>query len=387
MDLLQNVVQHYAWGSRTAIPEFLGITPDGTAQAEVWMGAHPSAPSVVLRQGVLRRLDELIAEDPVGELGQDVAHNFGGQLPFLVKLLAAGEPLSLQAHPNRQQAQAGFARENAAGIALDAGNRLYKDANHKPEILCALTDFVGLCGFRPVAATVALLNSLEIPTARRLGDDLSRNGVESVVTGLLHLPPDQRTRVVDEVVARCRMAPSCDEFRWAVQLAEQYPDDVGVVVSLLLNLVHVSPGQALFLGAGNLHAYLGGLGVEVMANSDNVLRGGLTPKHVDVDELLAILDFAPLVHPVMVSRSVGRGVAVFDTPVPDFRLCVHPMDADQHVELNTEGPEIIVCTAGEVTVGDVVLSRGVSAFVASGERYQIQTGSIQGATMHRCTVG
>ena len=124
-----------------------------------------------------------------------------------------------------------------------------------------------------------------------------------------------------------------------------------------------------------------------MANSDNVLRGGLTPKHVDVDELLAILDFAPLVHPVMVSRSVGRGVAVFDTPVPDFRLWVHSMDADQHVELNTEGPEIIVCTDGEVTVGDVVLSRGVSAFVASGERYQIQTGSIQGATVHRCTVG
>ena len=387
MDLLQNVVQHYAWGSRTAIPEFLGITPDGTAQAEVWMGAHPSAPSVVLRQGVLRRLDELIAEDPVGELGQDVAHNFGGQLPFLVKLLAAGEPLSLQAHPNRQQAQAGFARENAAGIALDAGNRLYKDANHKPEILCALTDFVGLCGFRPVAATVALLNSLEIPTARRLGDDLSRNGVESVVTDLLHLPPDQRTRVVDEVAARCRIAPSCDEFSWAVRLSEQYPGDIGVVVSLLLNLVHVSPGQALYLGAGNLHAYLGGLGVEVMANSDNVLRGGLTPKHVDVDELLAILDFAPLVHPVMVSRSVGRGVAVFDTPVPDFRLWVHSMDADQHVELNTEGPEIIVCTDGEVTVGDVVLSRGVSAFVASGERYQIQTGSIQGATVHRCTVG
>ena len=387
MDLLGNVVQHYAWGSRTAIPEFLGIIPDGTPQAEVWMGAHPSAPSLVLRHGVRRRLDEVIAENPVRELGQDVANTFGGRLPFLVKLLAAGEPLSLQAHPNLQQAQAGFARENAADIALDAPNRLYKDANHKPEILCALTDFVGLCGFRTVAATVELLRSLDTPATRRLGHELSRDGVESVVTGLLHLPPDQRSLVVDEVVAGCRLASSCDEFDWALRLSEQYPGDIGVVVSLLLNLVHVSPGQALYLGAGNLHAYLGGLGVEVMANSDNVLRGGLTPKHVDVDELLAVLDFAPLVQPVMASRSVAPGVAVFDTPVPDFRLWIHSIDPGQHVELHSEGPEIIVCTAGEVMVGGVALGRGVSAFVASAERYQLQTGSVQGATVHRCTVG
>ncbi len=387
MDLLHNVVQHYAWGSRTAIPEFLGTTPDGTPQAEVWMGAHPSAPSLVLRHGVQRRLDDVIAENPVGELGQDVAQAFGGRLPFLVKLLAAGEPLSLQAHPNRQQAQAGFARENAAGIALDAPNRLYKDANYKPEILCALTDFVGLCGFRPVAATVALLRSIHTPTAQRLGDELSRDGVESVVTGLLHLHPDQRSHVVDEVVAGCRLASSCDEFTWALRLSEQYPGDIGVVVSLLLNLVHVAPGQALFLGAGNLHAYLGGLGVEVMANSDNVLRGALTPKHVDVDELLAVLDFAPLIQPLMVSRSVGPGVVVFDTPVPDFRLWVHSMDPGQHLEHHCEGPEIIVCTAGEVMVDGVALSRGMSAFVSSEERYQLQTGPVRGATVHRCTVG
>ncbi len=387
MDLLHNVVQHYAWGSHTAIPEFLGISPDGTPQAEVWMGAHPSAPSQILRNGVQRRLDEVIAENPVGELGQNVANAFGGRLPFLMKLLAAGEPLSLQAHPNRQQAEAGFARENAAGIALDAPNRLYRDASHKPEIMCALTNFAGLCGFRPIAATVSLLRSLATPSARRLGDDLARDGLESVVTDLLHLYPDQRIRLVEEVVTGCRLAASRDEFSWAVRLSEQYPGDMGVVVSLLLNLVQVSPGQALYLGAGNLHAYLGGLGVEVMANSDNVLRGGLTPKHVDVDELLAVLDFAPLVEPVMVSRTVGPGLAVFDTPVPDFRLWIHSLEPGQGLELRCEGPTILMCTSGQVIVDGAAMSRGGSAFVTASERCHLQTGSVQGVTVHRCTIG
>ena len=387
MDLLRNAVQRYAWGSPTMLPRFLRVAADGTPQAEMWMGAHPSAPSHVRRNGVDRNLAQVIADDPVAELGAGVAAHFAGRLPFLVKLLAAGEPLSLQAHPTRAQARAGFDRENAAGLPLDSPQRLYRDANHKPEILCALSDFEGLCGFRPVAATVDLLSAIGGRTCVSLAERLTGEGLQAVVTALLHSNAVIRAETVAGVLAACADAPQSPEVGWVLRLAERYPGDIGVVVALLLNLVRLAPGQALYLGPGNLHAYLGGLGVEVMANSDNVLRGGLTPKHVDVDELLAVLDFTPMADPVFLAAEVSPGVEVFDTPAPDFRLWVHTLGAGARVEVVSDGAQILVCTSGEVLLEGVALVRGASAYVRAGEHAAMETTSRGGATVHRCTVG
>ena len=391
MHLLSNTIQRYAWGSLSAIPEFLGVAPDGSPQAELWIGAHPSAPSLV--DG--RRLDRLIADAPSAWLGTAVARRFHHSLPFLVKVLAAGQSLSLQAHPNLAQAQAGFQRENEAAIALDAPARLYRDANHKPEILCALSEFHALCGFRPVETSAALMDDLGTPATRRLAVML-RSGAPSealraTVGYLTHLSASDRADTLAEVIDAC--ADSADgswpnERALAAQLAEAYPGDIGVVVALLLNLVRLDPGQAIYLDAGNLHAYLHGTGVEVMANSDNVLRGGLTPKHVDVDELLSVLDFEPLEHPVATPQHVDAATQVFPTAAPDFRLWVHQL-GETTVAIDPWGPEILLCTQGKAiltrtTGGETLTLRpGAAAIVEAGERYAMSGP----ATVHRTTVG
>ena len=327
MDLLDNVVQPYAWGSRTAIPQLLGRAPDGKPHAELWLGAHPVASSKSLRQGEWRSLQQRIADDERGELGQELAERFH-RLPFLLKVLAADEPLSLQAHPNRQQASEGFAREEAAGIARTAPHRNYKDNNHKPELIVALTPFDALCGFRPVADLVALFDALAVPQlstvsamVREWPDEM---GLHAVFYALLSMPDAERHEVVPAVLQACwrhgeahgRFSAECE---WAQELGRKYPGDVGAVTSLMLNLVRLKPGEGIYLPAGNLHAYLRGVGVEVMASSDNVLRGGLTTKHVDVEELVSVLQYSHGTVPVV--RPVVQGdEEVWLTPAPEFQL-------------------------------------------------------------------
>jgi mannose-6-phosphate isomerase len=255
------VVQHYAWGDPVSIPELLGVPSDGEPWAELWFGTHPGAPSTVDGGAPL----------------SDVA----GELPYLLKVLAAGEALSLQTHPSAEQAARGFAREEAAGIARDAPERTYRDPDAKPELLCALTPFDALCGFRPVAATSALLRRIGAVDLARV---LERDGLRSTVTALYRGEIDTAS-----TVAACQRRDE-PEAQLVRSLAAQYPDDPSVVVTLLLHRVHLRPGEAIFLGPGNLHAYLHGVGVEIMGASDNVVRGGLTVKHVDVDELLDVLD-------------------------------------------------------------------------------------------------
>ena len=357
---LGGVPRDYAWGSTSAIQQLLGLPEDGRPIAELWFGAHPDDPSPV--PGGSGALDALIDSDPDGLLGAPTVERFGPRLPYLVKVLAASQALSIQVHPTREQAAEGFAREDAAGIPRDAADRNYRDANHKPELLCALTPFDALCGFRPVAATLALLAELDVPELDFVADLLRGDDpLRAAFTALLsHEDPEP----VVAAVAR-RVADAADGPLYAARLAAgDAPGDVGVLLTLLLNYVRLEPGEAIYLGAGNVHAYLRGMGVEIMANSDNVLRCGLTPKHVDVPELLKITDFSPLAEPRW--TTVGHR---FDAPVPDFALTA--LDIDEPVGLDDPGPCIVLCTSAQIAVGDVAVPAGHAPFVPAGLRTTI----------------
>lgn len=366
MDRLDNRVQPYAWGSRTAIAELRGApSPSDTPEAELWMGAHPVAPSRT-RDG--RTLLDRIAAAPDAELGRATVAAFGPRLPFLLKVLAAEQPLSLQAHPSIAQAEEGFDREERAGIPRDAAHRSYRDRNHKPELICALSPFVALCGFREVEATRALFSALAVPGLSELSARLP--DLRGAFEWLMTLERGRRETLVRETVDACARVRDAggafaDECSWGARIGALYPGDAGVVGALLLNLVHLAPGEAIYLPAGNLHAYLHGLGVEVMASSDNVLRGGLTPKHVDVAELLRVLDFraGPVakVHPTREGR-----VEVWKTEAREFELSrVHA--SNDEVRICVRAPIIVLCTAGTVTLeddrGSETLGRGESVFV------------------------
>ena len=359
---VEGVARHYAWGSPTAIPQLLGIAPDGTPVAELWFGAHPDDPSPVPALGMT--LDQVIGADPRGVLGPDVAAQFGGRLPFLMKVLAADVALSIQVHPNREQARAGFAAEDARGVPRDAPERNYRDENHKPELLCALTRFEALCGFRPVEQTLAVLDALDIAELRPVRELLAGpDGLRAAFNALLQHPDP--TSMVAAVSERA-LAFDDDALRAARILAGDFPGDIGVVLSLLLNYVQLEPGDAIFLGAGNVHCYLRGTGVEIMANSDNVLRCALTPKHVDIDEVLAITDFTPLAEPRCVVDAEGTYLA----PVPDFRLQSIDLDAYKgSCAMGLPGPHLVLPVESDVDVsfGDerVQIPRGSAAFVGA----------------------
>lgn len=382
MDLLQNPVRTYSWGSRTVIAELLGEeVPSAHPQAELWFGAHPGAPSHLVRDdGARTSLLDAIAADPRGYLGPGRAERWQGRLPFLLKVLAADEPLSLQAHPSAEQAASGFAREDAAGIPLDAPDRNYRDPSHKPELVCALTEFDALVGFRDPAATVALLEALDVPAlagyAELLSGQPDADGLRALFTTWITLPQSVLDALVPALQEGCvRLAGGRHPFaavaRTVLELSERYPGDAGVLAALLLQRVTLAPGEALHLPAGNLHAYLSGAGVEVMANSDNVLRGGLTPKHVDVPELLRVLDFAAPSPPVLTGEPDGAWVR-YDTPAEEFllrRLEAGPDGAE--IPVPGDGPRILLCTAGAVGVrsgeSSTEVKRGAALWLGPAE--------------------
>ncbi|MEU5348271.1 MULTISPECIES: mannose-6-phosphate isomerase, class I [unclassified Streptomyces] len=370
MDRLDNTIRPYAWGSTTAIPRLLGVEPTGEPQAEMWLGAHPGAPSRTPRGP----LTEVIDEAPEKELGRAAVAKFGPRLPFLLKLLAAGAPLSLQVHPDLDQAKEGYEDEERRGVPIDAPHRNYKDANHKPELICALTEFDGLCGFRAPAEAADLLAALEVDSLKPYVDLLHAHPEEAalreVLTAVLSADREQLAATVTEAAAACARlggahAPYAD-------LAHHYPGDPGVIAAMLLNHVRLQPGEALFLGAGVPHAYLNGLGVEIMANSDNVLRCGLTPKHVDVPELLRIVRFEASDPGVLRPEASPDGEEVYATPIDEFRLSRYVLAAGAPVHDLTLGtPQILLCTAGSVQAGEHALGPGRSVFVPAGERAEV----------------
>jgi mannose-6-phosphate isomerase len=376
IDELDNLIQPYAWGSHTAIAGLRGeATPAASPQAELWMGAHPRAPSRLTSSG--ESLSSLIAAAPEASLGADVVARYGPKLPFLLKVLAAETPLSLQAHPSPEQAIEGFNADEAAGIPLDSPLRNYKDRSHKPELLCALTEFWALCGFREPPDTLALLAELELPQLAPLKAQLlhgsPRIALKSAFSSLMLSPADEQRELSLRVAEACQRKTSSRfgaELSWATKLSELYPGDVGVVSALLLNLVRLAPGQAVYLPAGNLHAYLSGMGVEVMASSDNVLRGGLTPKHVNVTELLRVLDFRPLSVPLL-EPTQGGPEHRYQAPAREFELSYFDVDGGE-LRVPVEGAEIWLVTSGNVALAaqarHVTLSSGRSAFVQARSR-------------------
>ncbi|MGV9356834.1 mannose-6-phosphate isomerase, class I [Streptomyces misionensis] len=381
MDRLDNTVRPYAWGSPTAIPRLLGTEPTGEPQAEMWMGAHPGAPSRTARG----TLAEVIDADPERELGKETVSKFGPRLPFLLKILAADAPLSLQVHPDLAQAGEGYADEERRGVPLDAPERNYKDANHKPELICALIEFDGLCGFRPPQRTADLLAALGVDSLKPYVDLLRARpedaALREVLTAILTADRAETARTVAEAAAACARLGG-DHAPYA-ELAHHYPGDPGVLAAMLLNHVRLQPGEALFLGAGVPHAYLSGLGVEIMANSDNVLRCGLTPKHVDVPELLRVVRFEAGDPGVLRPEAAPDGEEVYETPIDEFRLSRHvlPEGGTAH-DLTRDTPQILLCTAGAVRAGEHELGPGQSVFVPAGEKAGISgTGTVFRATV------
>ncbi len=371
------MVRPYAWGSRHAIAELQGRpVPAEGPEAELWMGAHPSAPSGVDRDE--KTLEALIAADPERELGAECAARFGGRLPFLLKVLSAAKALSIQVHPSRAQAESGFAVENARGLPPGDPARNYVDDWPKPELLYALTPFEVAAGLRDPADAARLLRLLAVnqlePLAARLEAAPGSPALGAVLGSVLEWPENRRAELAAAVVAACarlaaggRYAAACAA---AVRVAADHPGDLGVIALLLMRHAVLRPGQAVFLPAGGLHAYLQGTGIELLANSDNVVRAGLTGKHIDVPELLNLVDPEVAV-PILEPRVPAGGVSSFDTPAPEFRLYLVEMAAEA-LTLPGAGPRIALCLEGVAVLcaqsGDrAELHRGESCFASAAD--------------------
>jgi mannose-6-phosphate isomerase len=412
MDLLRPVVRPYPWGTRTAIADLQGRpVPAPGPEAELWMGAHPSAPSGIDRDpGTGTTLDAVIAAAPGRELGAECAARFSGRLPFLLKVLSAEKALSIQVHPSRAQAEAGFAAEDARGLPPGAPGRNYVDDWPKPELLYALTPFEVAAGLRTPADAAAILRALAVdqlqPLIAALQDAADEDVMGAALASVLEWPEPGRAGLVAAVAAACARLAACgaaaggphaDACAAAARVAADHPGDLGVLALLLMRYQVLQPGQAVFMPAGGLHAYLRGTGIELLANSDNVVRSGLTSKHIDVPELLKLLDPSVCV-PVLSPHVLGDGVARFDTPAPEFRLylldlagnsaalpAVSPQSALHAagsesartgaapvLALPGAGPRILLCLDGACVLraasGEALsLNRGDSCFVSAAD--------------------
>lgn len=379
--ILKNIIQKYAWGSHIAIQQLTDTAPSEEPWAELWMGAHPKSPSKVQIDGQWVSLDELIHRFPEKILGKKTAKKFANTLPYLFKVLAAEQPLSIQAHPNAAQAQTGFNRESDAGLDINAPTRNYKDNHHKPECICALTPFTGLKGFRKIDSAVELLERFCPNGLAAEIKDFKKRDLKLFFQSLMELPDQQKATIIHETVNNAKKQATSDlTSQWIIKLYQQYPTDIGVISPLFLNLFYLTPGQALFLTAGELHAYLDGLGIELMANSDNVLRGGLTPKHVDVPELLNILNFAESEIDILRPESVSDCEGTYPGIAEEFELSVIQVsDSRTYVSPKNRSVEILLCTRGNAdlsydsgTVESIHMKKGDSVLIpAAANVYQL----------------
>jgi mannose-6-phosphate isomerase len=368
MELLDSPIRGYAWGSRTAIAVMQARpAPAEHPEAELWMGAHPDSPSTVMRDGDTVGLDDAVTADPIGLLGDDIVARFGPRLPFMLKVLAAATPLSMQAHPDATMAAHRYAQE----ASLPPGERLYTDPYAKPELLVAIDDFDTLCGFRDPALSADEIASLGVsvlaPVVERLRSGAVNARLRGAVDTLLRWPSSER----EDVVAAVVVAAGRRGLDHIAELGKRFPGDMGVVVALLMNHVSLVTDEAIWMPAGNLHAYLRGTGVEVLASSDNVMRGGLTAKRVDVDELTGVLRYDVLADPVVKPVVLGSGVLSWPVPAPEFSLIRATVTPPVPLEFDgvIAGPRIVFCQRGAVVVDDgspASLVSGQGAFGAAG---------------------
>ncbi|MBY4887248.1 mannose-6-phosphate isomerase [Pantoea sp. DY-15] len=372
MQKLNNSLQNYAWGSKTALTELYGIeNPQGLPMAELWMGAHPKSPSNVEVNGEVRSLREVIDADKVAMLGKTVAERFG-ELPFLFKVLCADQPLSIQVHPSKAAAEQGFARENAAGIPLSAAERNYKDANHKPELVYALTPFQAMNGFRELHEIVSMLEPVAgaHPQIAHFLENANEGNLAKLFATLLSLQDDAKSRAIG-VLKSALNAREGEPWQTIKSIATDYPDDSGLFSPLLLNVITLQPGEAMFLFAETPHAYLKGVALEVMANSDNVLRAGLTPKFIDIPELLANLKFQAKPAATLLTQPQRDGETLnFPIPVEDFAFAIHGLSAAPQA-LAQNSAALLFCIEGQAVIEksgqQLVLKPGESCFVAANE--------------------
>lgn len=394
---LEGAVQHYDWGGRAFIPGLLGRgNAEGRPFAELWLGTHPRAPAAAIVDGTHVGLDALVAAAPGAVLGEGDSRRFGGRLPYLLKVLDARTMLSLQAHPSLAQAREGFARENAAGVPLDAPTRTYRDDNHKPEVHVALTEFWMLHGFRPLGEVADALEAApELSRLapgfrtllRRAGDDpgARRALLRDLYRSLMTMPQPEVDRMLEALVARLERETPRGRDRhdfWALRAAAYFPlpgghRDRGIAAVYLLNLVHLAPGQGTFQPAGALHAYLEGANVELMANSDNVLRGGLTPKHVDTAGLLDILTFEAGPAAVIEGHRVSGTERAYPAPVGEFLLSRIATAPDAvHAETRDHGADVLVVTEGAARATSLEaaldLPRGTAFLAPAGIAYALE---------------
>ena len=392
MHVVTGQVQHYDWGTIAEIPRLLGVESDGCPWAEYWLGAHPKAPSLLAddcdingadRADGGQPLDRWLAEHP-DQLGQASREVFGDRLSFLLKILSAEQPLSIQAHPSRTQAQLGFAQENAAGVPIDDPRRLYRDDWPKPEMIVALTEFHALYGFRDPHESRRMLTVFDavdgFPGLVAPLEDPGSEGIAAVLTSCLQ-PDEQNRRVIAGMIAAAHdlvqghdpasMQEDAPQLaRTAVDLDRAYPGDPSILAALLMNRVHLRPGESLFLGAGTMHAYLHGTGIEIMASSDNVLRGGLTSKHIDVPALLAHADLTATCVQPECPRQLPGGLQHYRTPFPEFTLWRLGERVETDLPATGLG-RILLVLDGRMSL---ITSAGVTSTDTSAEVTQVRAG-------------
>jgi mannose-6-phosphate isomerase len=393
---LRGVVQHYDWGGYRFLPDLLGEeNREEEPFAELWIGAHPGAPAIAYVGGLTITLDRLFAEYPEALLGS-AAPRFSYRLPYLLKVLDARKMLSIQAHPTKRQAQEGFARENAAGIDLKAAHRNYKDDNHKPEVHVALTDFWMLHGFRPLEEIAEMLRAVSelAPLMPDFTERLAQAGdsekarktlLRDLYARVMRMPQEQIDSLLSPLLSRLRAEATNDKDRpdfWALRAADYFPLpgghlDRGIISIYLLNLVRLRPGQGTYQPAGTLHAYLEGANVELMANSDNVLRGGLTPKYVDTEELMRLLTFESGVPAILEGEAVSGAERVYRTPATEFELSRIALLPGQPVRREARfGPDTILALEGSVVAQAYdrlhTLQRGDAILAPCGISYVLE---------------
>jgi len=385
--VLENRIQEYSWGSKSFIHELLGeLSPAKRPMAEMWMGIHPSGPSMAVYNNERVPLEKLIGENPSGILGDSIARKFSNRLPFLFKVIAAAKPLSIQAHPNREQAKAGFLRENMSKKPMDRGDRNYRDENHKPELICALRPLLALKGFRDVEDIMDIMERLgvnaELPVAEILRRQPGVEGLKGFFIALMDIERDRRQNLLNEIVGKIEdLGLSSPEYEWIKRLSKEYPGDMGIMSPLFLNLVRLHPTEAMYIHPGELHSYLEGAGLELMANSDNVIRGGLTSKHIDLPELVNILDFTPRIPDILTPKGIDGPEKFYPVTAEEFMLSVISIrgKGETYESRGSRGAEIMICTDGDARVTDIChgetlqFKRGMSIFIpASVGRYLIR---------------
>ena len=375
---LNNPIREYAWGSTGMMTLIKGIeNPENKVMAEMWLGAHTSASSILSTDDGEIALDKFIEQDPVKALGQKTANKFNEKLPFLMKILAAETPLSIQAHPNKEQALEGFERENAEGLSLNSPLRNYRDANHKPETIMALSPFTALCGFRKVAEIFELIKLTVSTNMRSELELLKKKDISGFLQSMIGLDPIRKKLLLNEFrsAASSRLSMRHEAIPLSMELTYMFPGDVTALMPMMMNIVTIEPGMALNIPAGVLHTYISGLGIELMASSDNVVRGGLTQKAMDVKELLKIgifegkelLPYAP--------TPTASGINVYETNADEFSLTeIKPESGTPAVVSNTSSPQIFLCVEGDA---EIKFEDGASCVLKSSESIYIlgETGS------------